>query len=304
MIDEKSFCEWVEEWLTDPTRWHETPPDLDRVMCFCALVRLLCDCYPKDTPIIHCQFTYLLLGVNTWLGGKHEFQYPEDREPLSHEVDVVTPSIRRLIVKLLTPGSEITTGDKHNFLVHLRHVCSAYSGKTKTDHHGEMLGLLPLMSLTFRGWNKPLERMKIPDDPLTMRACIDLAIRFDKAKAQDAKLIYVSNTSLDLEGWLVETIDRLYRTCPSIDEIMNQMAYVTWFIGLLKAKSIIREKARVTDWYDEFASAVSTEKECILRKLREVMDAGQEPEGTTHVLGPIAISKLLKASGWKPKLFQ
>ena len=303
MTEETKFREWVAEWMTDSSRHWETPKELDRVMVYCALLGHLFNDYPQEVPIIHCYFTYLLLGVNTWLGTKHEFQYDDTREPLSHEIEVFTPSMRQLAVKVLTPGSEITTGDKHNFLVHLRKVCAAYSSRSKTERHGEFLNLLPLMSWAFGGWN-PMTKLKMPDDPCTLRSLIDLYIKLDSMTQTDFKLYYTADTPVCVEKWMVETIDRLYRTCPSIDDIMKQMTYISWFVGVVKARQILRSKARLHEWWEEFADIVSIARMNIVNKLKTIMDAGQEPQGTLKTLEPPTLSKLLKASKWKPKLFQ
>lgn len=297
------FCDWVEAWMTCATAWGQIPSEKDRMMCFCALTCLLADYSDDDVPIIHCYLTYLLLGVNTFLGSTKQHQFQDSREPLSHEIPVLDP-IRELAIKLLTPGTEITTGDKHQFLVYLRKVCKVYERSAHTEHHGEELTILPLLAWAFGGWHKTMKRKALPNDPLTLRECINLAVRIDKLGPISAEIVYTSRSPVDINGWIVNVIDRLYRSCSSIDEILDQMVYVSWFVSFVLARAIMRTEGGNADWVSEVQEKYFRELETMRTRLSKLMDAGQEPVGTQSVVSAPILSKLLKASKWKPKLFQ
>lgn len=260
-----SFVTWVNDWFRHPG----TPqtPTHDRMMCYMCAVLMIGDRINKDKSKdnlrkIHDLLTYTLLGWHPVTAWPKRSEYVEDEKYAQvFNIDELLYTVKILM--------DFETSEAHRsghtgLLSILVRMNNAYSSKSSSRYIGEIMTNLMLgMWLLNRNATIPAKNRTI------VRACLDLYYTSEKYAVTDIDSEYAQpNVPLKYGPWLNKLIDYLLYSGVSTKELYDSLAYVGWFMSLIRTSRMMKLMSRTEDWKQGVATMLNSE----VQRLTSILD--------------------------------
>lgn len=255
-----SLVSWVNSWFYNPGTV-ETPTN-DRMYAFVAATHLV-GAFKSVIPIhkvqknLHDLLTYLLLGWNPITAWVKQSEFP------ASDVEY-TANARDTIKCLLDFQCNQPPVSFYPVLTTLTKLCDEYGSKGSALYDGERMTMLYLsLWLIERKFKTPLHDLGL------VRNLLDLYYRSANSAAESMEIEYArSNHSLHYASWFIYQVDRLYRLHTPLNELKSDLAYIGWFISLIRATRMLKDKSRNVDWVTETTTILNKE----VQLMRDAID--------------------------------
>lgn len=244
---------WVKDWFYNPGCIDT--PEKKRSMCFCAAVELIGlsmsrRASKEDTRVTHEILTYLLLGWNPITAWPDPSDYDEPTEETISNWDDIRDNLKGLM-------NFVDAERKVNLYVlvaNLVRLCDEYGSTSTNLFIGERVtNLILALWLLDTGTSTP-------KDVFVIRACLDLYYRHKQSAPGLLDHEYAStNHEIKYCSWIKDQVNRLLKLNTSNDEFRRQVAYLGWFVSLVRASRITATVHRCDSWKAELAVALEEE---------------------------------------------
>lgn len=263
-----SFVTWVSDWFDQPGT--SQTPTQDRIPCYVAAVLRIGEIVnsQKVLPVptremheLHDILTYLLLGWNPITAWPKDSEYPDpgaEQTTIPHWKEAQTA-----IKKLMDFDNKGYSSCIYPILTCLSAACDARGSVGTNFFLGERITMLMLTLWLFD------KRTSIPVTDLGLvRSCLDLHYTAKKFSLKTVDEEYVkTNSDIRYCTWMKKQIDRLIELNLPSETLMTELAYIGWFVSLVRSSKIIPFIARTENWKVEVATRLELE----VSALRDVL---------------------------------
>lgn len=234
---------WVNSWFYHPGV--DTTPSVNRRYCFAAAVDLMGSYIygNEDRKVkrnLHDLFTYLFLGWNPITKWPNESDYPKPEKEL---LDI--SQVQDAIKKLLDFERPTSLSCLYPLLTYLTTACKKYNADTEEFYIGERVSMI-MTSL----WLLKKETLCPVQDLGLVRGLLDLYYRSDAIAVEDASVEYARTAHhLRYYSWFNTQVDRLIRMRVSTEELINDLAYIGWYVALIRANRMLKAPTSLSSDY-------------------------------------------------------
>lgn len=234
---------WVNSWFYHPGV--NTTPPVNRRYCFAAAVDLMGSyIYGNDDRkvkrTLHDLFTYLFLGWNPITKWPNESDYQKPEKEL---LDIT--QVQEAIKKLMDFERPTTCSSLYPLLTYLTTACKKYNADSEEFYIGERITMI-MTSL----WLLKKETLCPIHDLGLIRGLLDLYYRSDAIAVEDESVEYARTAhQLRYYSWFNTQVERLIRMRVSTEELVSDLAYIGWYVALIRANRMLKASTCLSNDY-------------------------------------------------------